>query len=68
MAYTKGYGAARPKSGDNVKALSRSAGYKATMKACDSKTGSRHKGSKLHNKWQSKPDGSGNDNVKGYGD
>jgi len=67
MAFVDGYGAAKARSGDNVKALSRAAGYKATMAACDNKTSSGHKGHGLHYKWQSKPSGAGNDNLKGYG-
>lgn len=68
MASVEGYGAAKPKTGDNRKALSRSAGYKATMEACESKTRSPHKGSDLDRKERSKGDNSGNDNLQGYGD
>ncbi len=68
MAHVDGYGAAKPKKGDNRKALSRSAGYQATMEACKSKTRSPHQGSDKHNRWEDKGDNSSNDNLKGYGD
>lgn len=68
MGFVDGYGAAKPKTGDNRKALSRSAGYSATSEACRNKTSSPHKGSSLHDKWQSKPETASNDNLKGYGD
>lgn len=68
MSFLKGYGAAQAKSGKNAQALSRAAGYSATMKACESKTRSPYKGSAKHNRWESKGDNSGNDKLRGYGD
>jgi hypothetical protein len=68
MANVDGYGAAKPKSGDNRKALSRAAGYQATMKACENKVRSPYKGSEKHNQWEGKGDNSSNDNLKGYGE
>lgn len=61
-------GAAQPKSGDNVKALSRAAGMSATSGALGSKTRSGHSASSTNNKWMSAPTGFGdNENIKGYG-
>jgi len=68
MAHVKGYGAAKAKTGDNVKALSRAAGYKATMAACENRTSSHYKGHSKNYKWTGKGDNSGNDNLRGYGD
>lgn len=66
MANVEGYGAAKPKTGYNRYALSRAAGYMATMKAVDSKVRSPYKGSEKHNEWESKGDNSSNDNLQGY--
>ena len=68
MSDMKSYGATRPKTGYNRYALSRSAGYQATMKACESKVRSPYKGSEKHNEWESKGDNSSNDNLVGYSD
>lgn len=65
---TNAYGSSRPKTGQNHDALSRSAGYQATMRACENKTRSPAKGSDLDRKERSKGDNSGNDNLRGYGD
>lgn len=62
---TKAYGSSREKTGDNAKALSRSAGYRATMASCESGTRSPHKGSDLDRKERKVGDHSGNDNLKG---
>lgn len=66
--HVEAVGGAEAKTGDNRRALSRSAGYQATMSACSSKTRSRHTGSSVNNKWQAAPTGYGsNENIKGYG-
>ncbi len=65
---THAYGSSREKTGQNRDALSRSAGYSETMKACESKTRSPAKGSDLDRKERDKGDHSGNDNLQGYGD
>lgn len=49
-------------------ALNRGSGYKKTMGACESKTGSRHKGTDMNNKWTKVPGSGTGGNVKGYGD
>ena len=49
-------------------ALNRASGFKKTMGACDSKTGSRHKGTDLNNDWTKVPGSGTGGNVKGYGD
>jgi hypothetical protein len=65
MASVEGYGAAKGKTGDNRKALSRKAGYEATMSSCESSTRSPHKGSDLDRKERKVGRHEGNDNVKG---
>lgn len=60
-------GAAQAKGGDNRTALSRTAGYSATMKAVDSRTRSRHTGTSENNHYKSPSYGVGGDNVKGWG-
>jgi hypothetical protein len=63
----EGYGAIKPKTGDNACVLNRAAGYKKTMSACESSTGSRHKGTDMNNKWTKVPGSGLGGNVKGYG-
>jgi hypothetical protein len=60
-------GAAQAKTGKLREALSRPAGYNATMSAMASKTRSAHKGSGKHNRWEGVGENSGNDNLHGYG-
>lgn len=60
-------GAAQAKTGKLREALSRPAGYSATMSAMGSRTCSNHKGSGKHRHWESVGDNSGNDNLHGYG-
>ena len=63
-----GAGATQMKGGDNVKAIVRSAGYRATCSAMGSKTRSRHSASSMNNHWKSVECGYGsNENIKGYG-
>lgn len=63
----EGAGAAQAKGGENRKALSRPAGYDATMKAMSSKTRSGHPATRVNNDYQEPMLGIGEDNVKGYG-
>lgn len=62
---THSYGSSKAKTGDNALALSRKAGYEATMRSCESGTRSPHKGSDLDRKERKVGDHSGNDNLKG---
>lgn len=68
MGYIDGYGCAKPKTGDNRKALSRGDGYGATKEAFMNKTRSPHKGSEFHNQWEGTGFHEGNDNLKGPSD
>lgn len=63
----EGAGAAQPKSGDNVKALVRSAGYGATVSALESKTRSGHPASSMANDWHGVSGYGDNENIVGYG-
>ncbi len=69
MSNNDGAGATQVKSGDLAKAISRPAGYSATVSACGSKTRSSHPASSMNNPWNF--DGcSGygdNENIVGYG-
>lgn len=69
MAYCcEAAGGAQAKTGDNRKALSRPAGYHATVAAYGSRTRSRHAGSSVANHYTAPPAGYGsNENIKGYG-
>lgn len=67
MKNNSSMGAATPTT-CNAVALNRAAGYRQAMAACDSRTGSRHKGTDMNNKWTKTPGSGTGGNVKGYGD
>ena len=68
MKNNAGPGPIQPKEGQNASVLNRATGYSNTMKACESKTRSRHKGTEMNNKWINVPGSGTGGNVKGYGD
>ncbi len=60
-------GAAKPKSGDNVTALSRTAGMSKTMRAVEAKTRSRHHSGGTAYHYTGVSGYGSNENIKGYG-
>ena len=66
MKNNDGAGATQVRPGIWDCAINRAAGYSKTMKACESRTRSRHTGTSKHNKWEGAGSGTGG-NVNGYG-
>ena len=68
MKNNESVGAIKAKEGDNACVLNRASGFKKTMSAMDSSTGSQHKGGDMNNKWTKTPGSGTGGNVKGYGE
>jgi hypothetical protein len=66
MSNNDGAGATQAKSGDNAKAISRPAGYGATLSAVENKTKSGHPASSMANHWTGVSGYGENENIVGY--